>query len=81
MKRPKVQDLVRAYQDLERVLKKLKRQQLTRRRIFSTDGRINIRKLIDQLSYSKKRLERKIGNTILLEKQRIKRSIRAVLRE
>jgi hypothetical protein len=35
-----------------------------------------VRKLIAQLSRSKRRIERKIGNTLLLEKQHLKRKIK-----
>ena len=73
LKKPQLSELVRVYEDLEKTLRDLK----------STYGKhdgafpqINVRKLISQLSRSKKKLERKIGNTILLEKQQIKRRIR-----
>ncbi|MBI4405514.1 MAG: hypothetical protein HY537_15230 [Deltaproteobacteria bacterium] len=75
-RKPHISRLLRVYQDLERTLKSLKANHNSHRTLsFSAKG-INIRKLITQLSRSKRRLERKIGNTILLEKQQLKRKIR-----
>ena len=74
---PRIHELVKVYQDLERTLRGLKRSYQKLQAVESLSA-INILKLIYQLSRSKKRLERKIGNTILLEKQQLKRRIRAI---
>jgi len=75
LKKRKLNELVRVYQDLEKTLKNLKK---SAERAETTLGHINVRKLISQLSRSKRRLERKIGNTILLEKQHLKRRIKVL---
>lgn len=73
IKGKRMDDLIRVYEDLEKTLK-------TIRDTAGEDGGssypINVRKLIEQLSRSKKRLERKIGNKILLERQNLKRRIK-----
>jgi len=66
-----VEDLVRVYEDLEKTLKHL-RESAGEASAYP----INVRKLVEQLSHSKKRLERKIGNKILLERQNIRRRIK-----
>jgi ribosomal protein S21 len=78
LKRPAISELVKAYEDLEKTLRVLKKN--CEKNLVDADStlrQINVRKLIDQLSRSKKKLERKIGNTILLEKQSLKKRIRA----
>lgn len=72
----KLEELVRVYEDLENTLKILRRKGLTER---SPLHQINVRKLVAQLSRSKRRLERKISNTILLEKQVLKRRLRSFI--
>lgn len=73
IKGKRMDDLIRVYEDLEKTLK-------TIRDTAGEDGNstypINVRKLIEQLSRSKKRLERKIGNKILLKRQNLKRRIK-----
>ena len=66
----KLDELVRVYEDLENTLKILRKKHLYDR---STLAQINVKKLIVQLSRSKRSLERKISNTILMEKQLLKR--------
>jgi len=73
----KVNELVRVYQDLEKTLKALRENCERNLGLDSSLRHINVRKLIVQLSRSKKHLERKIGNTILLEKQQFKKRIKA----
>ena len=70
----KIGNLVRVYQDLERTLRNLKQVH----RGNGSVPNINLKKLINQLSVSKKRMERKIGNTVLLEKQNFKNRIRSI---
>jgi len=76
LKRRRLHELLRVYQDLERTLKHLKES--AGRTTETSFNSINVRKLIVQLSRSKKRLERKIGNTLLLEKQHLKKRIRNI---
>ena len=76
LKRRRLHELLRVYQDLEKTLKHLK--QSAERTTETSLAPINVRKLIVQLSRSKRRLERKIGNTILLEKQHLKKRIRTI---
>ncbi len=73
LKKPHLNELVRVYEDLEKTLRELK---ATYAKHDGTFPQINMHKLISQLSRSKRKLERKIGNTILLEKQQLKRKIR-----
>jgi len=71
LKSPRVLELVAAYRDLERTLRELRRSR--------PDGQlawIDMPKLIERLSHSKRRLERKISNTLLLETQQIKTKLR-----
>lgn len=70
----KFSELLRAYEDLESMLSKLKAS--VPREVLNIP--IDVRKLIDQLSRSKKRLERKIGNTLLLEKEHLTSRIRLI---
>lgn len=78
LKRPGISELVKAYEDLEKTLRVLKAN-CERNFVGESSLRhINVRKLITQLSRSKKKLERKIGNTILLEKQSLKKRVRAL---
>ena len=74
LKRRRLTELVKVYQDLEKTLKHLKES--AGRTTETSLSHINVRKLIVQLSRSKRRLERKIGNTLLLEKQHLKKRIR-----
>lgn len=68
--------LIQVYQDLERTLRKLKKREAESKKGAGPIQPINMYKLISQLSRSKKKLERKIGNTLLLEKQQLKRKIK-----
>ena len=72
----KLEELVRVYEDLENTLRVLRRKKLGS---GSPLGQINVRKLIVQLSRSKRTLERKISNTILLEKQLFKRRLQSLI--
>jgi hypothetical protein len=76
LKRRKLHELLRVYQDLEKTLKSLKES--AARSSDTSLSNINVRKLILQLSRSKKRLERKIGNTLLLEKQHLKKRLKTL---
>jgi hypothetical protein len=67
-------ELIRVYQDLELTLRDLKRASDKPRAVCGIQY-IDVRSLIRQLSRSKTRLERKIGNTLLLETDQIKRRI------
>lgn len=67
-------ELVRVYQDLERTLRELKSVAESHARATPLKH-IDIRQLIDRLSQSKRRLERKIGNTLALETDQMKRRI------
>lgn len=71
LQHPKVVPVLRAYRDLEAVLRKLKRRADLEESPLSKV--IDLKKLIEQLYVSKRRLERKIGNTILLEKEKRQR--------
>lgn len=75
LNRPSVLELIRAYEDFERTLKDLKKTCEKNLLTDSSLGQINVRKLIEQLSRSKKKLARKISNTILLEKQSLQKRI------
>jgi hypothetical protein len=70
----KLLELVRVYQDLERTLRELKLVAGSRPRI-SPLKHIDVSHLIDRLSQSKRRLRRKIGNTLVLETDQMKRRI------
>lgn len=72
----KFSDLIRVYQDLERTIKGLRAS--VEKNTETSLRNINVRALIVQLTRSKRRLERKIGNTILLEKQQFKRRFKAI---
>ncbi len=72
--RSKVTELIRAYEDLEAMLKKLKAS--VPRGVMNLP--IDVRKLIAQLSRSKRRLERKIGNTLLLEKEHLTTRLKGI---
>lgn len=74
----KLLELVRVYQDLERTLRELKSVAGSRASV-SALKHIDVRHLIDRLSQSKKRLERKIGNTLVLETDHMKRRIHRFL--
>lgn len=73
-KKRNLQELVRVYQDLERTLRELKSLAGNHARI-SPLKHIDMRHLIDRLSQSKRRLERKIGNTLSLETDQMKRRL------
>jgi hypothetical protein len=75
MKNGKINELVRVYHDLEKTLKQLRQTAEKNLALESSLRHINVRKLITQLSRSKRRIERKIGNTLLLEKQHLKRRL------
>ena len=75
--RRKVKELIRLYTDVEKTLRGLQKNYLQR----TTDSvlpRINVRKLVVQLAHSKKRIERKLGNTLLLEKQILRRKLKSL---
>jgi hypothetical protein len=65
----RLSELVSVYEDLERTLRRLKTSAL------QTSGnslmQINVRKLIVQLSKSKRKIERKISSTLLSERAQI----------
>lgn len=69
----RLEQLWRAYEDLERMISLLKR----RRAIMGEASlrSIDVTKLLEQLARSKRRLERKIGNTLLLEKENLQRRL------
>lgn len=71
-------ELIRVYQDLERTLKNLR--QLAPNGPQAAVRQVNLPRLIDQLSQSKRRIERKIRNTLLLEKEGLKRNLRHMMR-
>jgi hypothetical protein len=71
-------ELIRIYQDLEKTLRGLKRRYEKYEKHDARFAHLDLRKLISQLSRSKKRLERKIGNTLLLEKQHLKRRLKVI---
>lgn len=75
LKKRRINRLIQVYQDLEKTLRSLKQNT---NGMLESQTAINIRKLILQLSISKRRLERKIGNTLLIEKQHLKKRIKAV---
>lgn len=70
IKTKSIDELLRVYEDLERTLRSIRRA--GENNVYP----INVRKLIDQLSRSKKRIERKIGNKILLKRQNLRRRIK-----
>lgn len=72
----KLSDLMKVYHDLEKTLAHLKK---SAEKHLHRDVPIDLKKLIRQLNRSKQRLERKIGNTILLEKQQMGRRLRTVV--
>ncbi len=72
----KLSDLFKVYHDLEKTLTQLRKQAEKR---LHRDMPIDVKKLIRQLNRSKQRLERKIGNTILLEKQEMRRRFDGVV--
>ena len=74
----KLLELVRVYQDLERTLRELKSVAGSRATVAALKH-IDVRHLIVRLSQSKKRLERKIGNTLVLETDHMKRRIHRFL--
>lgn len=76
MKSTKLKELVRVYEDLEKTIQGLRRTM--ERNAEHSLKNINVRKLIVQLARSKRRLERKIGNTFLLEKQHLKKRLHAI---
>ena len=71
-----INELIRVYQDLERTLRGLKAS--LEKNTENSLKQINVRALIVSLSRSKRRLERKIGNTLLLEKQHLKKKLRQI---
>jgi hypothetical protein len=74
-KKQYVKNLISTYKDLEITLIELKK--IYKEKISNDKNlqNINLKKLILQLSASKKRLERKIYNTLLLEKQHFKEKL------
>jgi hypothetical protein len=78
LKTPALAELVRVYEDLEKTLSELKRTCERAMGAETSLSYINVKKLIGQLMRTKRKLERKIGNTILLERQQLKRRIRSI---
>ncbi|MCB9255227.1 MAG: hypothetical protein H6617_11140 [Bdellovibrionaceae bacterium] len=74
IKKATIEQLLRVYEDVEALLRTLKQKESQMLGAHSID----VKKLIDQLARSKKRLERKIGNTLLLEKHNIKRKLKGL---
>ena len=70
-KKRRLSELWLAYRDLDQTLVALR----ARARLPHALAPINVRKLIRQLARSKRQLERKIGNTLLIEKDHLKRRI------
>jgi hypothetical protein len=70
----KLLELVRVYKDLERTLRELKSVSGARTD-RSVLKHIDVGALIHRLSQSKRRLERKIGNTLILETDQMKRRL------
>ena len=64
--REKLDELVKVYEDLEKTLRGLKRT--VKLSGSNPMMQINLRKLISQLSKSKRQIERKIGNTLMHER-------------
>ncbi len=67
-------ELLRVYQDVERTLKSLR---ASAGPLDPSQYPINLKKLITQLSRSKRQIERKIGDTLFQEKQNLKRRFKA----
>ncbi len=67
----RLSDLMRVYEDLEDTLKGLR--QMARKSSSMPLTQINLQKLITQMSKNKKRLERKIATTFLLETTYLKK--------
>lgn len=78
MKCKKKVELIRAYRDLEKTLAKLNNKSRRLKYMDPMLHQINLKKLVIQLTLSKRRLEAKLSNSILLEKQKLKRKISAV---
>lgn len=76
LKRPKLNELIRLYSDLEKTLRGLSKS--AEQAVVAES--IHVGKLIQKLSYSKKRLERKIGNVLLLEKENLQRKVHQFLK-
>jgi hypothetical protein len=74
-KSQKLLEWVNAYWDIEQTIEELKKANANNKH-FSAIQYINIKKLVEHLTQSKKRLERKINNKLLLEKQHLKRRIK-----
>jgi len=72
----KLSELIRVYQDLERTLKGLKDGA---ERSVAAES-INLHKLIDRLSKSKRVLERKIGEALAAEKAHIRKRFNRLLK-
>lgn len=65
-------DLIKIYHDLERTLRGLRLKTSCGQEALKN---IDVRKLILQLKRSKRRLEQKIGNTLLVERQHLRRRL------
>ena len=68
-------DLVKVYEDLENLLKALRQKGDS---LTDEVRQLNIKDLRVQLARTKTILERKIGNTVLLETQNLKRKLRNI---
>jgi hypothetical protein len=62
----KLDELLRVYEDLEHTLKAL--THAAERRAESSLKQINVKKLVSQLSHSKKKIERKLGSRFQIKK-------------
>lgn len=71
----KVNELLRVYEDLEKTLKGLRAAAGADNSIHN----INLKRLVKQLSASKRKLERKISSTLLMERQQWQTRLRKVL--
>lgn len=73
LSKARLEQLWRAYEDLERVMAALKKRRALLGEVSLRS--IDVTKLLDQLARSKRRLERKIGNTLLLEKEHLQKKL------
>jgi len=76
LKNTKLNELIRVYQDLERTLRALK---ANAERSVAAES-INIGKLIERLSRSKRKLEKKIGEALNAEKAQIRKRFNRLLK-
>jgi hypothetical protein len=72
-----IDELFRVYYDLEKTLQQLRRAY--QRNSELSLRQIDVKKLMAQLSRHKRKIERKIANTLLLEKDELKRKLKLVV--